>query len=166
MIVAGVDLAVVRPTAVAVLEECDLLYLALASSDEEVVWTALLFKPRAVAIDAPLTAPEGGRGLRDVETQLRRLGYRLLPPMMGGMKDLTLRGIRLSKSMSADVVEVHPTTSLKAMGLSRRDVERRYGVKQKDLVDAIVAALTALAYVRGDYKRFGPFVLPTSRVCL
>lgn len=155
-----------RPTAVAVLEGCGLLYLAMASTDEEVAWVAQLFKPRAVAIDAPLTAPEGGRGLRDVEVELRRLGYRLLPPMMGGMKGLTMRGIRLSREITAEVVEVHPSTSLKAMGLSRRDVESRYGVRQRDLVDAIVAALTALAYVKGEYRRIGPFVLPTKRTCV
>lgn len=166
MVVAGVDLSVRRPSAIAVFEECDLLYLGLGLGDRDVVKLVGLFKPAVVAIDAPLSMPPGGRGLRDVERELRRLGFRLLPPMMGGMAKLTERGIRLAGALEGVVIEVHPTTSLKAMGLSRRAIERWLGLRQRDLVDAAIAALTAVAYTRGAYRRFGPFVLPTARVCL
>ncbi|MFN7105975.1 MAG: DUF429 domain-containing protein, partial [Pyrobaculum sp.] len=135
-----------------------------ASGDGEIVEAAA---PAAVvAIDAPLSLPPGGRGLRDVERELRRLGYRLLPPLMGPMRKLTERGIRLSKMFAVEVIEVHPSTSLKAMGLTRGDVARHYGVESRDVIDAIAAALTALTYLEGNYVRFGPFVLPTRRICL
>ncbi|MFN3805293.1 MAG: DUF429 domain-containing protein [Pyrobaculum sp.] len=164
MYVAGVDLAVARPSAVAVMRGCEAAALTWARGDWEIVEAAA---PAAVvAIDAPLSLPPGGRGLRDVERELRRLGYRLLPPLMGSMRRLTERGIRLSKMFGVEVIEVHPLTSLKAMGLTRGDLAAHYGVKSRDLVDAIAAALTALAYLEGGFVRFGPFVLPTRRVCL
>ncbi|MCY0891039.1 MAG: DUF429 domain-containing protein [Pyrobaculum arsenaticum] len=166
MIVAGIDLAVAKPTAVATLDGCSLVYLGLASADEEIVHAASLLDPAVVAIDAPLTLPEGGRGLRDVEVELRRLGYRLLPPLMGPMRGLTERGIRLSRMFRAEVIEIHPATSLMAMGLSRGELRRRFGIGHADLLDAIAAALTAVAYAEGRYKRIGPFVLPTARVCV
>ena len=166
MTVAGIDLAVKKPTAIAVLDECQLLYLGLADTDEEIVYTTSLFKPSVVAIDAPLTLPEEGKWVRDVEVELRSLGYRLLPPLLGPMKSLTERGIRISRMFSAEVIEIHPATSLKAMGLTREDLRRKFGVRHRDLIDAIAAALTATAYKLGHYKRYGPFVLPNARVCI
>jgi len=164
--VVGIDLAVRRPTAVVALRGCEVFYMGLAGEDGEVLRVASLARPRVVAIDAPLSLPEGGRGLRDVEVELRRRGYKLLPPLMGPMRLLTERGVRLSQALGAEVVEVHPLTSLRAMGLSRRRVAEWLGVEHGDLVDAAAAALTALAYLQGRYERIGPFVLPTARVCL
>jgi Uncharacterized conserved protein len=166
VIVAGIDLAVQRPSAIVVLEGCDVLYMALAGDDDSIISTASLMRPRVVAIDAPLSYPPEGRGLRDVEIQLRRLGYRLLPPLMGPMRRLTERGIELSRRIKGEVIEIHPLTSMKAMGVTREELRRRIGIGHKDLVDAFAAALTAVAYVKGMYKRYGPFILPTGRVCV
>ncbi|MEM1519314.1 MAG: DUF429 domain-containing protein [Pyrobaculum sp.] len=165
MFVAGVDLAVKRPSALAVLDNCELLLLAFAKSDEEIEKVISLMSPLVVAIDAPLTKPSSG-GLRDVEKELRKLGHRLLPPLMGPMRELTKRGIELSKKLNTRVVEVHPLTSLRSMGVTRSEVGKKYGVYNVDLIDAIVAALTALAYLLGQYRSIGPFVYPTTRVCL
>ncbi|MCU7786407.1 DUF429 domain-containing protein [Pyrobaculum sp. 3827-6] len=165
MIVAGIDLAVNRPTAIAVFRDCTPLYYGLAQTDVDIVSVASLLGPSIVAIDAPLSKPEGGGGLRDVERELRRLGYRLLPPLMGPMRGLTERGIRLSKMIDGRVIEVHPLTSLRAMGMSREDLSRVLGLRHRDLLDAAAAALTAVAYARGFYREIGPFILPTARVC-
>jgi predicted nuclease with RNAse H fold len=166
MIVVGIDLSIQRPSAVVAMNKCEILYLALAESDDDITAVVSLMKPLVVAVDAPLSYPPEGRGLRDVERDLRRLGFHLLPPLMGSMKKLTERGIALSKKLTCDVIEVHPLTSMKAMGLTREELRRRLGVRHKDLIDAFAAALTAVAYVEGLYKRFGPFVLPTARVCI
>jgi predicted nuclease with RNAse H fold len=166
VIVVGVDLSIQRPSAVVAINKCEVLYLALADSDDDITAVASLMRPLVVAVDAPLSYPPEGRGLRDVERELRRLGFRLLPPLMGSMKKLTERGIALSKKLTSNVIEVHPLTSMKAMGLTREELRRRLGVRHKDLIDAFAAALTAVAYVEGLYKRFGPFVLPTARVCI
>ncbi|KUO90401.1 MAG: hypothetical protein AT708_03110 [Pyrobaculum sp. OCT_11] len=85
---------------------------------------------------------------------------------MGSMRKLTDRGVGLSSRLGAEVIEIHPLTSMKAMGVTRSFLLRRLGVGHRDLVDAFAAALTAVAYTRGMYRRFGPFVLPTARVCV
>jgi predicted nuclease with RNAse H fold len=118
MIVVGIDLSIQRPSAVVAMDKCEVLYLALADSDDDITAVASLMRPFVVAVDAPLSYPQEGRGLRDVERELRRLGFNLLPPLMGPMKKLTERGIALSKKLSCDVIEVHPLTSMKAMGLT------------------------------------------------
>lgn len=165
MIVVGVDLAVKRPSALAALDGCNLLFLAFVRDDDELLQVVNLVEPAVVAIDAPLSEPAGG-GLRDVEREMRRLGFKLLPPLMGPMRELTRRGIELSRKLRGPVIEVHPLTSLKSMGCSRRDVAKKYGIYDVDLVDAVAAALTAVAYIRGLYRSVGPFVYPTARVCL
>jgi predicted nuclease with RNAse H fold len=166
MLVAGVDLSVRRPSAIAVLDGCELAYFGLARGDDEILHAVSLLRPSVVAIDAPLSYPPEGRALRDVELELARLGYRLLPPLMGAMRELAARGIRLSRRLQCEVIEVHPTTSLKAMGISREELGRAVGLSSRDLLDAYAAALTAVAYVKGLYRRLGPFVLPAARVCV
>jgi predicted nuclease with RNAse H fold len=166
VIVVGVDLSIQRPSAVVAINKCEVLYLALADSDDDITAVASLMRPLVVAVDAPLSYPPEGRGLRDVERELRRLGFNLLPPLMGPMKKLTERGIALSKKLMSNVIEVHPLTSMRAMGLTMEKLRRHLGVRHEDLIDAFAAALTAVAYVEGLYKRFGPFVLPTARVCI
>jgi predicted nuclease with RNAse H fold len=166
VIVVGVDLSIQRPSAVVAMDKCEVLYLALADSDDDITAVASLMRPLVVAVDAPLSYPQEGRGLRDVERELRRLGFNLLPPLMGPMKKLTERGIALSKKLTSNVIEVHPLTSMKAMGLTREELRRHLGVRHEDLIDAFAAALTAVAYVEGLYIMFGPFVLPTARVCI
>ncbi|MFB6490066.1 MAG: DUF429 domain-containing protein [Thermoproteus sp. AZ2] len=163
MIVVGVDLAVKRPSALAALRGCELLAYASAMEVEEIAEAARLFKPAVVAVDAPLTRPEGGY-LRDVEVELRRLGYRVLPPLLGGMAQLTEKGIRLAAALG-NAVEVHPTTSIRAMGLSKRALAAKYRPPTEDHLDAVAAALTALAYLKGLYRAIGPFILPLKSPC-
>ncbi len=162
MRVAGVDLAVVRPSAIAVLDDCELVAYLSAMELDEIVAALRPYKPAVVAIDAPLTRPEGW--LRDVEKELRKMGYKLLPPLMGPMAKLTERGIKLAQ-MLGNAIEVHPRTSMKAMGLNPQDLEEKYRPPTKDHLDAVLAALTALAYLRGLYRAIGPFVLPTRNPC-
>lgn len=161
--VAGVDLAVVRPSAIAVLDGCDLVAYLSAMEVEEIAAALAPYKPRIIAVDAPLSLPERG-AMRDVERELRRMGYKLLPPLLGPMARLTEKGIRLAQLLG-NVIEVHPTTSMRAMGLAPEYLAQRYHPPTKDHLDAVAAALTALAYLKGDYKAIGPFVLPLRPPC-
>jgi predicted nuclease with RNAse H fold len=160
--VAGVDLAVVRPSAIAVMDDCELVAYLSAMELEEIVSALSPYRPAVVAVDAPLSKPDGW--LRDVERELRKLGYRLLPPLLGPMAKLTERGIRLAQ-MLGNAIEVHPKTSLRAMGLDPQLVYSRYRPPTKDHFDAVLAALTALAYLKGLYRSIGPFVLPLGNPC-
>ncbi|AEA13137.1 hypothetical protein TUZN_1671 [Thermoproteus uzoniensis 768-20] len=162
MRVAGVDLAVVRPSAIAVLDDCELVAYLSAMELEEIVSALSPYRPAVVAVDAPLSKPDGW--LRDVERELRKLGYRLLPPLLGPMARLTERGIQLAQ-MLGNAIEVHPKTSLRAMGLDPQLVYSRYRPPTKDHFDAVLAALTALAYLKGLYRSIGPFVLPLGNPC-
>lgn len=162
MRVAGVDLAVVRPSAIAVMDDCELLAYLSAMELEEIVESLRPYRPLVVAIDAPLTRPDGW--LRDVERELRKMGYKLLPPLLGPMAKLTERGIKLAQ-MLGNAIEVHPRTSMRAMGLDPRSLRDKYKPPTRDHLDAVVAALTALAYLRGLYKAIGPFVLPLEDPC-
>lgn len=160
-VVVGIDLSLVRPSAVAVFEGCRPVYYALAMEDLDVARTALLLGPQVVAVDAPLTP-----GPRDVERVLRGRGYRLLPPHLGAMRRLAERGMRLASMLSGtEVVEVHPRTSLKALGIDRASLARILEVDHDDVLDAAAAALTALAYIGGLAERIGPFVLPKGLPC-
>jgi hypothetical protein len=47
--------------------------------------------------------------------------------------------------LKGKVIETHPTSSLKNIGLDWR----RYNVK-KDIIDAVVAALVSLSYMKGE----------------
>lgn len=162
-VVAGVDLAVKRPSAIALFSGCDLLAYASALGVEDLVNALRVFRPAAVAVDAPLSKPSGGH-LRDVEVELRRLGYRLLPPLLGGMAQLTERGIELARALG-NAIEVHPRTSMAAMEISAGYIKSRYKPPTADHLDAVAAALTALSYLAGKYKRIGPFILPLENPC-
>lgn len=164
MQVAGVDLAVTRRSAIAVMDGCRVVAYLSALELEDIVEALSPYRPLVVAIDAPLSKPEKGEWLRDVERELRRMGYRLLPPRLGPMAALTERGIRLAQ-MLGNAIEVHPRTSMKAMGLKPEELADRYKPPTKDHLDAVAAALTALAYLKGLYKAVGPFVLPLENPC-
>ncbi|MEL9990792.1 MAG: DUF429 domain-containing protein [Thermoproteus sp.] len=164
MRVAGVDLAVTRPSAIAVMDGCSVVAYLSALELEDIVEVLSSYRPLVVAIDAPLSKPEEGKWLRDVERELRRLGYRLLPPLLGPMAALTERGIRLAQ-MLGNAIEVHPRTSIKAMGLKPEELTERYKPPTRDHLDAVAAALTALAYLRGAYRAIGPLVLPLENPC-
>ncbi len=128
----GIDLAVTRRTDVAVMRGYHVKVYEVVS-DEEII--SLCVNSKAVAIDSPLNSY-----YRDVEREMLRHGYKVLPPSF--MKSLTERGIRLRSSMR--VIETHPTSSLKNIGLNWRDLSEK-----KDIVDALVSAMTAKLYYQG-----------------
>ena len=165
-IVAGIDLAGTekKPTGVCILEG---MYhrSIIAFQDEEILEKVTSANPEIIAIDAPLTIPARGYE-RNVEKIMRSMGYRLLPPLLGGMRKLTQRGVKLHSELKKRgfwTIEVHPLTSRKIMGMPERDINaiRRFflsigvrgDVEVKDLsiheIDALTAAVVALLHLEG-----------------
>ena len=132
----GIDLAVKRPSAVGVLK--DRLIEVYELDDEGIIKTC--WDAEVIAIDSPLSH---SKGFRDVDRNMIKMGYRVLPPSW--MKSLVDKAIFLSSSLKGKVIETHPTSSLKNIGLDWR----KFNVK-KDVVDAIVSALVAKFYVEGN----------------
>jgi Protein of unknown function (DUF429). len=58
--VAGVDLAVVRPSAIAVLDGCELAAYLSAMELEDIVSSLSPYRPAVVAIVRPSAGPRGG----------------------------------------------------------------------------------------------------------
>jgi len=133
----GIDLSGTerRPTAVCVARVGVSLEFHSVLTDEELVDLVLRSAPEAVAIDAPLTSPRSGRGLRRCDLEVRRLGVPILPPTMGPMRLLTERGSRIASALREKglrVIEVYPRGAQRMMGLIGRG--RRPDKKVADLV--------------------------------
>ena len=112
-----------------------------------------------VAIDAPLTTARDGKGFRQVDRELLKMGYRVLPLSFVGMAKLTKRAIELSKTLRAlgvRVVETHPRSALRSSGCeSVEQLVRALGIEgeisysNRDLLDSIVCAVVALCLDNG-----------------
>lgn len=116
-----------------------------------------------IAIDAPFSFSVKG-GYRYVDLKMISLGYRVLPPNMGGMRNLTNRAIELIKILKhhlefVDIIETHPRSALKSSKcptiqhlLSVLDIDftifNNNLVNNKDIVDAIIASVVAYGYVK------------------
>ncbi|MHA1595615.1 MAG: DUF429 domain-containing protein [Candidatus Baldrarchaeia archaeon] len=165
--VVGVDLAGSerRETGWALLDGRTLTVKKLFS-DDEIIRETLDAHPLVVAIDAPLSLPTSGK-MRRADREMHRFGLPVLPPLFPHMRMLTYRGIRIARilrSHGLKVIEVHPTSTRKILGLPPRkdpmviqDAITKLGyngdVRRKSLsmheVDAILAAITAELYIRG-----------------
>ena len=170
--VVGLDLAgkETRPTGVAVLTPDSLTCLTLLS-DEEIVDFVASSAPDLAAIDAPLSRPSSG-WLRDSDRELIRMGLRVLPPLLGPMRSLTERGIRLAaglRALGVRVVEVHPGSTAKVLGVPRTtagvlEALKRVGIPARlsagrigtiHEVDAALAALTGALLLMGRAEVVG-----------
>jgi len=157
----GVDLAGLEknPTGIAVLSD-KTLRTRVVHEDEEIINICEREKVKLIAIDAPLTLPHR-RTLRTADKHLIELGFKVFPPLFSGMRSLTYRGISLSQTLRRrgfKVIEVHPRTS--GMILFResdrkewiKSLVRNGWIVKKDMnkheVDACIAAITALFYLR------------------
>jgi predicted nuclease with RNAse H fold len=137
-------------------------------SDDEILAAIDAEQPDLICIDGPLTIPREGN-LRRCDLELQ--DYGVLPPLLGGMRYLTLRANRLRERLERRyrVIEVFPTASAKILGFwdpnpAQRqkalvrmgitgDVEKR--MLTKDEVDAIVAAATGHLYLSGKAAEVG-----------
>jgi len=176
--VIGLDLAGVpeNQSGFALLSD-DRIETCLLYSDAEIMERCIQIRPKVVAIDAPLSLPKNG-GFRSADKQLVKRGLRVFPPIFTGMKKLTARGISLARKLrfrGLKVIEIHPRTSgivlfgsperTKWISKLRGQSWRLKFGKSEHEVDAVVAALTGMFWVRkkveevGD-KREGTILIP------
>ncbi len=174
----GIDLALPgrKRTGVSVLNIAESTYFVdTLSSRKELMSFVLDQKPSFVCIDAPLGLPRHGYN-RLIEIKARRLGLRLLPPLLGPMRSLTMYGIQVMNELrqaNIKVLEVHPTSTLKVLGIDRQgfmgfmtSLLRGPQVSNIHEVDALISAFTCLLHDHGctesliGYDGEGVLIIP------
>lgn len=138
----GIDLAVKRPSAVGIMEG-DTVCVVELDSDEDIYKSCN--DAVVIAIDSPLSH---SNGYREVDKMMKKKGFRVLPPSW--MRSLVERALKLQNSFSQKsiIIETHPTSSMKNLGINWRDIDRK-----KDIVDALFCALVSFYYYRGIAER-------------
>jgi len=122
--IIGIDLAgkAENPTGWALMKNRTVKTILLYK-DDEILRKTIENEPILIAIDAPFSLPERGL-LRKAYREMTKGGYKVLPPGFPAMKRLTLRAIRLNKLMADKeytTLEVHPTSTRKALGMPSKD---------------------------------------------
>lgn len=143
----------------------------LVYTDDEILENIVRSKPAIVAVDAPLALPKEGI-LRRADKDMIRMGYRVFPPCLPAMKKLTLRGMKISKLIAEkgyQTIEVHPTSTRKALGMPLKDWEKiqltfkNMGLKgnlethalKAHEIDALTSALTAYLHLQSQTEAIG-----------
>ncbi len=162
----GVDLSATakRETAVCVVEVGTSAEFFQVRTDLELLDVLERVSPRFVAIDAPLTLPSTGKGLRRCDAEVRRMGISILPPAMGPMRMLSERGARVAgllREKGMRVIEVYPRGVQRTLGLIGRGERPSSVVAQRiasllgvrvaeelsvDEIDALTCALVAFLH--------------------
>jgi len=132
MLIVGLDLAGVesKPSGFCVLNrfktETCLLY-----KDREIIKRIEEIKPEIIAIDAPLSLPNGRKSieertdvhLRECDRELLKRGIKFFPITLGPMRKLTKRGINLKKILNNKgfkVIEVYPGGAQDVLKIPRK----------------------------------------------
>ena len=115
-----------------------------------------------VAIDSPLNVPSDKRGFREVDRELIRLGYKVLPLGSQGMQKLIGRANRLYsllRKYGFQVIETHPRSSIEMAGCNYSEWHKCiaeyvslpkwcFSLSSRDAVDAIISATVAFLHGR------------------
>lgn len=191
--IIGIDLAGVenRPSGICILRR-NTTKILTAFKDDEIIKIIIKEKPRIIAIDAPLALPKGKtidskNCLRECDKALRKRGIKFFPINFGGMRKLTLRGIRLKnrlEELGFKVIETYPGAAQDLLGLPRvkKDAKRlqleltkMFNLKgdiEKKLnyheLDAVTCAIVGKLYLEGKYLALGDpneilMILPSPR---
>jgi predicted nuclease with RNAse H fold len=174
MEVIGIDLAgsEKRDTGICVLSEKLEAKCFIVHKDEEILELVEKFKPKLIAIDAPLSLPKGRKSLdrrekihfRECDRKLLELGIKFFPITLGPMRTLTKRGIRLRRILKRKgykVIEVYPGATQDILKIARKSVSlkklreglEKLGIKIEnrelthDELDAITAAFTGYLHL-------------------
>ena len=132
MLVIGLDLSgsEKRPTGFCILEKMN-VETNLVYSNEEIIQKIEKLKPNIIAIDAPLSLPEGRKSieektnvhLRECDKELLRRKIKFFPITLGPMRKLTERGIRLKNILEGKgfkVIEVYPGGAQDVLKIPRK----------------------------------------------
>ncbi len=157
MRVVGIDLAgkIENPTGFCSITDSGIDTMLLYT-DEEIIAEVKKINPDCIAIDAPLWLPRFG-AWRPSEEKLLKRGFKPLSTLLPTMRILAIRASKLSRTiieMNYKVVEVFSSATEQVLGLSK---EPR---KNKDEYDALLCALTAKAYLEGNYEDVDGIILP------
>jgi len=179
----GIDLAgsEKRNTGICVIDNSlRIIHLSVRHTDEEIINIVKKYKPKVIAIDAPLTLPKGredidinnGIHFRKCDLELRRMKIKFFPITLGPMRMLTKRGMKLKsklEKMKYKVIETFPGAVQDILGIPRKTkgVEKlrngliKFGIKNvpknatHDELDAITCAIIAKYYHDGNYLEIG-----------
>lgn len=169
----GIDLAGLskNPTGFALLKgktaKTSLMY-----TDKEILENIIRNAPSLTAIDAPLSLPNEGKAFRKADREMIKRGYRVFPPTLPAMKTLTLRATKLNRLIEENTyktIEVHPTSSRKALQMPLKDWKttqetlKKVGLKGEietrqlatHEIDAVTAALTAMLHLKKQTEHIG-----------
>lgn len=182
-IIVGIDLTAGknRKTAVAKLSG-NFVETTSLRTDADILEYIREVQPAIVSIDSPLGLPGGGNRIdpgagimRIAERDLASVGIPAYPALIGSMKELTLRGIRLRKAIESfdnppTVIESYPgaaqdlfaiprkqrglnllLSGLTEMGLSGSGLH----TKSHDELDAITSAIVGRFFEVGQYEAMG-----------
>lgn len=151
----GIDLAAKesKPTGIAFVNRKRIG--GIVYEDREILELIKRYKPKVIAIDAPLSLPKEGM-LRDVEKRLISEGYRIFS-IFGTMQKLAKRAMTLRKKIETKfktkMIEVHPRSSSRFIEISHRNPH---------VGDALIAAYTAKLFAKGGCRNIAQdFWLPT-----
>ncbi|MGC9009144.1 MAG: DUF429 domain-containing protein [Sulfolobales archaeon] len=154
-IFCGIDLSIKRSSSIAkiIVEENSIkIKIDKRNTLDEII--DAIGECNILSIDAPFTL---SRGYREVEKIMIRRGLRVFPPSF--IRDLVIRNLELleklkQRNYEGIILETHPRSSerLSRVG-SIIDLYIRQ-IFNKDDKDAIICALTSLAYELGEYEVF------------
>jgi len=184
-ITIGIDLAgkPENPTGLAILDNRK-VKTSLVYTNNQIMESITQSEPTLIAIDAPFSLPKKGI-LRKADKEMIKNGYRVFPPSLAAMKELTLRAIKLNKLAKVKglkTIEVHPTSTRKALGMPLKEWKKIQTILMQiglegDLskrvltsheIDAVTAALTAYLYTENRTKALGDgeegyIIIPTQQ---
>jgi predicted nuclease with RNAse H fold len=138
----------------------------IVKTDQEIISEVDKEMPDLVCIDGPITLPIQMQRKADLELKQ----YGALPPLLGGMRYLTMRGNRLREELVGyRVIEVLNRATVKILGFAYNDpAERQKALLAmdikgdietraltKDEVDSITAAITGYLYLEGKAQEIG-----------
>jgi histidinol phosphatase-like PHP family hydrolase/predicted nuclease with RNAse H fold/dephospho-CoA kinase len=180
--IIGIDLtAGDKPTGVALLHGLRVATCSLLS-DEDILAYIHQHEPAIVSIDSPLGLPGGGDSIdpeagimRVAEHDLASIGIPAYPSLIDSMEKLTLRGIRLRRTLEAlphppRVIESYPGAAQDILSIPRkqkslellREGLQRLGVTgpglethSHDEMDAITSAIVGRYFEAGLFEPMG-----------
>jgi len=180
--VVGIDLAGSehRPTGFCVMNNRLKCETKILYSDTEILENIYHTNAKLVSIDAPLSLPKGRKSInnasgpkfRECDLALMRMHIRFFPIVLGPMRMLTQRGIRLKQALEEKgykVIESYPGGAQDMLGVSRKGegIEKlRKGLADLGIkcavhaetdheLDAITCALVGIDFLNNKYLALG-----------
>jgi len=186
-LVVGIDLSgsAKRGSGICVMRNGE-AHLAVRSTDEEIIQIVKEQESCLVSIDSPLGLPENRCCaddtcecrqygiMRQCERILKKRGINVYPCLIPSMQKLTLRGIRLARTLREhgyDVIESYPGAAQDILAMPRKRVSLEelkcaltdmginvQGEKERithDEIDALTSALVGFFYLARMYEAIG-----------